>query len=280
MPKFAANLTMQFNEAPFLERFEAAAVAGFRAVEFLLPYAWPASDLASLLQRHDLKNILFNIAAGDWDNGERGLAALPGREADFLRAVDLGITYAKALGTPNLHVMAGLVPTLGNGTPNDAAMVAQRKKMHAAYVANLRHAASETASHGITLLIEPINGHDMPGYFLATQAQAHAIREEVGAPNLKVQMDFYHVQMSEGDLAAKLRQYLPHVGHIQIAGVPGRHEPDIGEINYPYLFALLDELGYDGWVGCEYRPRAGTVEGLGWLLGNDGWGTLQPDTLP
>jgi hydroxypyruvate isomerase len=280
MPKFAANLTMQFNEVPFLQRFEAAADAGFRAVEFLLPYAWPAADIAALLSQHGLKNILFNMAAGDWDAGERGLAALPGREADFLRAVDQGIAYAKVLGTPNLHVMAGLVPSLGGIAATEPAAIAQRKSMHATYVANLRHAAAETARHGITLLIEPINGRDMPGYFLATQAQAHAIRAEVGAPNLKVQMDFYHVQMAEGDIAAKLRDYLPHVGHVQIAGVPGRHEPDVGEINYPYLFSLLDELGYDGWVGCEYRPRAGTVEGLGWLLGNSGWETIPPGALP
>ncbi len=280
MPRFAANLTMQFTELPFLQRFEAASIAGFRAVEFLLPYAWPAEELAALLHRHDLQNILFNMAAGDWDSGERGLAALPGREADFFRAVDQGIAYATALGTPNLHVMAGLTPTLANSAPTDAAALALRKNMHATYVGNLRHAATETARHGITLLIEPINGHDMPGYFLSTQAQAHAIRAEIGAPNLKVQMDFYHVQMAEGDIAAKLRQYLPHVGHVQIAGVPGRHEPNVGEIHYPYLFSLLDELGYDGWVGCEYRPRAGTVEGLGWLLGNDGWSAIAPDTLP
>lgn len=280
MPKFAANLTMQFNEVPFLQRFEAAAVAGFRAVEFLLPYAWPAEEIAALLKQHDLKNVLFNIAAGDWDAGERGLAALPGREADFFRAVDQGIAYAKALGTPNLHVMAGLIPALANTLPTDPAATALRVRMHATYLANLRHAAAETARHSITLLIEPINGRDMPGYFLGTQAQAHAIREEVGAPNLKVQMDFYHVQISEGDIATKLRQYLAHVGHVQIAGVPGRHEPDVGEINYPYLFALLDELGYDGWVGCEYRPRAGTVEGLGWLLGNNGWSPVGPDALP
>ena len=254
MQKFAANLTMQFNEVPFMERFKAAADAGFNAVEFLLPYDFPAQDIATALTQNKLKNVLFNMAAGDWNAGERGLAALPGREAEFATAVAKGIEYAQILGTPNLHVMAGLVPE-----------GADRAAHRATYVHNLRHAATETAKHGITLLIEPINTRDIPRYFLNTQAEAHAIREEVGAPNLKVQMDFYHVQIVEGDIAMKLRHYLPHVGHIQIAGVPERHEPDSGEVNYPYLFALLDELGYSGYIGCEYRPRNGTVAGLGWM---------------
>ena len=254
MPKFAANLSMQFNEVPFMARFDAAANAGFKAVEFLLPYDFPAKDIAAALKKNGLQNILFNIAAGDWNGGERGLAALPGREAEFRAAVAKGIDYALALGTPNLHVMAGIAPAN-----------ADRDRMRATYIDNLKYAAVETARHGITLLIEPINTRDIPGYFLNTQSEAHAIREEVGAPNLKVQMDFYHVQIVEGDIAMTLRRTLPHVGHIQIAGVPERHEPDTGEVNYPYLFELLDTLGYDGWVGCEYRPRNGTVEGLGWL---------------
>jgi hydroxypyruvate isomerase len=164
------------------------------------------------------------------------------------------VRYAQALGTPRLHAMAGLLPAN-----------AERARHRATYVENLRYAAAETARHGITLLIEPINTRDIPGYFLNTQAEAHAIREEIGASNLKVQMDLYHVQIVEGDIAMKVRKYLPHVGHIQIAGVPERNEPDTGEINYPYLFRLLDELGYDGWLGCEYRPARGTVEGLGWM---------------
>ena len=254
MQKFAANLTMQFNEVPFMQRFKAAADAGFKAVEFLLPYDFPAQDIATALTENQLKNVLFNMAAGDWNAGERGLAALPGREIEFDTAVAKGIEYAQILGTPNLHVMAGLV-----------AEGADRAAYRATYVRNLRRAAAETAKHGITLLIEPINTRDIPRYFLNTQAEAHAIREEVGAPNLKVQMDFYHVQIVEGDIAMKLRKYLPHVGHIQIAGVPERHEPDTGEVNYPYLFALLDELGYGGYIGCEYRPRNGTVAGLGWM---------------
>ena len=254
MQKFAANLTMQFNEVPFMQRFKAAADAGFTAVEFLLPYDFPAADIATALKENKLTNVLFNMAAGDWNAGERGLAALPGREAECRAAVAQGIEYAQILGTPNLHMMAGLVPQGGD-------LAAHRST----YIDNLRHAAAETARHGITLLIEPINSRDIPRYFLNTQADAHAIREEVGAANLKVQMDFYHVQIVEGDIAMKLRQYLPHVGHIQIAGVPERHEPDSGEVNYPYLFALLDELGYTGHIGCEYRPRNGTVAGLGWM---------------
>jgi 2-dehydrotetronate isomerase len=257
VPKFAANLTMMFNEVPFLQRFGAAAQAGFKAVEFLFPYDFAAADIAAELKAHRLDNVLFNMPPGDWAAGERGIASLPGREAEFRAGVARAIDYAKALGTPCLHAMAGLLP--------QDADAGRRSSHRAVYIDNLRHAAAETARHGITLLIEPINTRDIPGYFLNTQADAHAIREEVGAANLKVQMDFYHVQIVEGDIAMKLRRYLPHIGHIQIAGVPERNEPDTGEINYPYLFGLLDELGYDGWLGCEYRPKQGTVEGLGWL---------------
>ncbi|TFV92901.1 hydroxypyruvate isomerase family protein [Oxalobacteraceae bacterium OM1] len=254
MPKFAANLTLMFNEVPFLERFGAAAKAGFRAVEFLFPYEHAPADLARALQEHGLQNVLFNMPPGDWNAGERGTASLPGREAEFREGVAEALRYAQALRTPRLHVMAGLLPDN-----------ADRALHRALYIDNLRHACREAARHGITILIEPINTRDIPHYFLNTQADAHAIREAVGAPNLKVQMDFYHVQIVEGDIAMKVRQYLPHIGHVQIAGVPGRNEPDTGEVNYPYLFGLLDELGYDGWLGCEYRPAKGTVEGLGWL---------------
>ncbi len=254
MPKFAANLTMMFNEVPFIARFEAAAQAGFKAVEFLFPYEHSAKEIAAQLTAHRLQNVLFNMPPGDWAAGERGLACLPGREAEFRAGVATAIAYAKALGTPRLHAMAGLLP---DG--------ADRMTHRATYIDNLKYAAAETARHGIMLLIEPINTRDIPRYFLNTQADAHAIREQVGAANLKVQMDCYHVQIVEGDIAMKLRQYLPHIGHIQIAGVPERNEPDTGEVNYPYLFRLLDELGYDGWLGCEYRPRNGTVNGLGWM---------------
>ena len=254
MPKFAANLTMMFNEVPFPQRFDAAAGAGFKAVEFLFPYAHSADEIARQLARNGLENVLFNMPPGDWDGGERGIACLPGREAEFRDGVATAIGYAKTLGTARLHMMAGLVPADGD-----------RAQHRATYLANLRYACAQAAAHGIEVMIEPINTRDMPGYFLTTQAEAHAIREEAGAANLKVQMDFYHAQIMEGDIAMKVRRYLPHIGHIQIAGVPGRHEPDTGELNYPYLFRLLDELGYAGWIGCEYRPANGTVEGLGWM---------------
>ena len=254
MPKFAANLTMMFNEVPFLDRFGAAAGAGFKAVEYLFPYEHTADAIAAQLSAHRLENVLFNMPPGDWTKGERGLASIPGREAEFRDGVARAIAYAKVLGTPRLHAMAGLLP--------DAADASRHRST---YIENLGYACAEAAKHGITVLIEPINTRDIPGYFLNTQANAHAIREEVGAANLKVQMDFYHVQIVEGDIAMKLRRYLPHVGHIQIAGVPGRNEPDTGEVNYAFLFKELDAIGYAGWVGCEYRPAKGTVEGLGWM---------------
>ena len=257
MPKFAANLTMMFNEVPFIDRFEAAAKAGFKAVEFLFPYEHTPAEVAAKLRANALENVLFNMPPGDWGAGERGLASLPGREEEFRAGVAKALTYAKALGTPRVHAMAGLLP-----------QGADRARHRATFIDNLKYAAAATAELGITLLIEPINTRDIPGYFLNTQADAHALREEVGAPNLKVQMDIYHVQIVEGDIAMKLRKYLPHVGHIQIAGVPERNEPDTGEINYPYLFRLMDDLGYDDWVGCEYRPADGTVNGLGWMKRN------------
>jgi len=254
MPKFAANLTMMFTEVPFPERFAAAAKAGFRAVEFLFPYDHAPQEVARWLQENQLENALFNLPPGDWAAGERGLASLPGREEEFRASVARGLEYALALGTPRLHAMAGLLPA-----------GADRAAHRETYIANLRFAARELARHGRTLLIEPINPRDMPGYFLSLQAEAHAIREAVGEPNLLVQMDFYHAQIVEGDLATKLRKHFAGIGHVQIASVPARHEPDEGELNYPYLFRLLDELGYDGWVGCEYRPRGKTEDGLGWL---------------
>lgn len=256
MPKLAANISMMFNELPFLERIGAAADAGFQAIEFLFPYEHAAEDIRAELSRHNMKNVLFNMPPGDWAAGERGLAALPGRSEEFRAGVAQAISYARALGTPNLHAMAGLIP---GQIDKDAC-----QKL---YIANLKYAATQCAAHNINVLIEPINTRDMPGYFLNLQDHAHAIREAVGSPNLKVQMDFYHAQIMEGDIAMTFRKYQPHVGHIQIAGVPERHEPDTGEVNYPYLLALLDELGYEGWVGCEYRPAKGTVEGLGWMRG-------------
>jgi hydroxypyruvate isomerase len=254
MPRFAANLSMMFNEVPFLDRFGAAARAGFEAVEFLFPYDHPPEEVAGPLHVAGLRNVLFNMPPGDWARGERGIAALPGREAEFREGVATALRYAGALATPVLHAMSGLVP---DGTDRAAA--------RRTYVENLRHAAKALAADGRTLVIEPINGRDMPGYFLQTQADAHAIREEIGAPNLLVQMDLYHAQIVEGDLSVKLRRWIRHIGHVQIASVPERHEPDGGEVSYPHLFRLLDELGYAGWVGCEYRPARGTLEGLGWF---------------
>lgn len=254
MPRFAANLTMMFNEVPFPQRFAAAAKAGFSGVEFLFPYEHAPQDVAGWLRGNGLHNVLFNLPPGDWAAGERGIASLPGREEEFRAGVAQAIGYALALGTPRVHMMAGLVP--------EGADPALHR---ATYLANLRYAARAVGKHGIELLIEPINGRDMPGYFLVTQAQAHALRMESGEANVKVQMDFYHAQIVEGDLAMTFKQYVDGIGHVQIASVPARNEPDGGEVNYPYLFKLLDELGYDGWIGCEYRPRARTEDGLGWL---------------
>lgn len=257
MPRFAANLTLLYPELGFLDRYAAAAADGFRAVECLFPYDHAAPTVAQRLRDAGLVQVLINAPPGDWAAGERGLAALPGREDDFRRSLlAQALPYAEALGCRRLHVMAGIVPA---GTPADACC--------ATYVDNLAWAAAQAAPHGITLLVEPLNPRDMPGYLVSRQADAHAIVQAVAAPNVKVQMDLYHCQITEGDLATRLRQWLPtgRVGHLQIAGVPERHEPDVGEVHYPYLFALIDALGYAGHIGCEYRPRAGTREGLGWF---------------
>ena len=265
MPQFAANLTLMYTELPFLQRFAAAAADGFTAVEYLFPYAYPAAELAARLQGNGLQQVLFNAPpagmdlaamAAAWDAGERGTAALPGRAAEFRAGVLQALDYAQALACPRIHLMSGLAPA---GVAH-AVLTAQ-------CIDNLRWAAHTAAQHGCEVLIEPINQRDMPGYFLRSQAQAHALLDAVQAPNLKVLMDLYHCQIAEGDVATKLRHYLPtgRIGHIQIAGVPERHEPDRGELHYPYLFDLLDALGYGGWVGCEYRPAAGTSAGLAWL---------------
>ena len=261
MPKFAANLSFLFADLPFPERFAKAAAAGFAGVEYLFPYDWPADEVAGWLKNADLEQVLFNLPPGDWSTGERGLACLPGREAEFREGIAKAIEYAQALQCPRIHVMAGLVP-----------QGAEAATVRATYIANVRYAAEQAAQHGTQILLEPINGRDMPGFFLSRQDQAHALIAEIGATNVKVQMDLYHCQIVEGDLAMKVREYLPtgNVGHFQIAGVPERHEPDVGEVNYTYLFKLLDSLGYDGWIGCEYRPARGaaahaTSDGLGWL---------------
>lgn len=267
MPRFAANLSMLYPELDFLDRFEAAAKDGFAAVEYLFPYAYEAHELASRLAANGLKQVLFNGPPGDWERGERGLACLPGREAEFRGGILKAIDYAAALDCPRIHVMAGLVP---EGV--------ERETVQPTYLENLRWAAVEAAKAGRDVLIEPINTRDIPRFFLNRQDHAHELVEAVGALNVQVQMDLYHCQIVEGDVAMKIRKYLPtgRVGHFQIAGVPDRNEPDIGELNHPYLFEVIDEVsaqcGWQGWVGCEYRPRRGAVAdgtsaGLGWLRG-------------
>ena len=254
MPKFAANLSMMFNEHDFPNRFAAAAKAGFDAVEFLFPYDYSPAEVAQWHKENNLKNVLFNLPPGDWAAGERGIAALPGREAEFRAGVAKAIEYALALGTPQLHMMAGLVPAGSD-------MAIHRKT----YLENMKFAAQALAKHNLNLLLEPINTRDMPGYFLNTQVQAHELRVESGEPNVKVQMDFYHAQIMEGDLAETFKKYFKDIGHTQIASVPKRNEPDDGEVNYPYLYQLLDEMGYEGYVGCEYRPKGKTEDGLAWF---------------
>ncbi|MGB9149787.1 MAG: 2-oxo-tetronate isomerase [Burkholderiales bacterium] len=254
MPKFAANLSFLFTEFAFLTRFAAAAQARFNAVEFLFPYEFSAQEIAARLKQHQLQNVLFNLPPGNWHAGERGIAILPGREAEFRQSVATAIDYAKAFECPRLHALAGIAPA-----------GCDRLALNKIYVGNLRFAAEQLAKHDLTLLIEPINTFDMPGYFLNTQAEAFSICQQVGAPNIKMQMDIYHMQMMGEDLEVNIRRFLPHVGHIQIASVPGRHEPDAGEIDYPNLFRLLDELEYRGWIGCEYKPKTTTLEGLRWL---------------
>ena len=259
MPRFAANLSMLYPELDFLDRFEAAAKDGFQAVEYLFPYPYERRELAARLSAHGLQQVLFNGPPGDWEGGERGLACLPGREAEFREGVLKALDYAQALDCPRVHVMAGLVP------PG-----VEREAVQPTYIDNLRWAAAEAAKAGRDLLIEPINTRDIPRFFLNRQDHAHEIVERVGAPNLKVQMDLYHCQIVEGDVAMKMRRYMPGVGHIQVAGVPERHEPDVGELNAAYLFDVVDASGWDGWIGCEYRPKlggqpGGTSAGLGWL---------------
>ncbi|MDD3482882.1 hydroxypyruvate isomerase [Azovibrio restrictus] len=255
MPRFCANLSFLFTELPFPERFAAAARAGFRGVEYLFPYDWPAADIAAWLREAGLEQVLFNLPAGDWAAGERGYACHPGREAEFRAGLELALDYAAVLGCTRLHALAGLRP---EGIPE--------AELEATFLENMRGAADTCARQGVTLLMEPINSRvDMPGYWLDTPARAFALQALAGREELLVQLDLYHAQVMAGDLARSLEAQLARIGHIQVADNPGRQEPGTGEIHYPYLFALLDRLGYQGWVGCEYRPRAGTEAGLGWL---------------
>ncbi|OON41849.1 hydroxypyruvate isomerase [Izhakiella australiensis] len=254
MPKFAANLSMMFNEVPFIERFAAAARAGFEAVEFLFPYDYAVDDLKTALRQSGLKVVLFNTPPGAVDKGEWGLAALPGREEEARRDIDRALVYARALNLPSLHVMAGVVPA---GCP--AASCAET------FVENLRYAEAQCAGENIQLLVEALSPKTRAGYLLSSQYQALDIVDKVDRANVKVQLDLFHAQQVDGNLSHLLRHYAGKYGHIQIASVPDRHEPDEGEINYPWLFEQLDTLGYRGWVGCEYHPRAQTEAGLGWL---------------
>ena len=253
MPRFAANLTMLFNEVPLLERFELAAKSGFEAVEFLFPYAFRAQEIRQRLDAHRLKLVLHNLPAGDWDAGERGIACHPDRVSEFRDGVARATDYAQALGVGQLNCLAGKVP---DGVPE-----ALLKKT---FVDNLAYAASAFERAGLRLLIEPINTFDIPGFYLNRTAQAAALLDDVGADNAFIQYDIYHAQRMEGELAATVQKYLPRIGHMQLADNPGRNEPGTGEINYPFLFAHLDRIGYAGWIGCEYKPAATTEAGLGW----------------
>lgn len=253
MPKFAANLSMLFTELAFLDRFEAAAQADFKAVEFLFPYAWPAEQIKQRLDNHGLTLVLHNLPAGNWDAGERGLACHPDRVDEFRAGVATAIAYAKVLGVGQLNCLAGIAPA----GVSDAVL-------HQTLVGNLAYAAQELKQAGLRLLIEPINTFDIPGFYVSGTAQAVALLDEVGADNAFVQYDVYHAQRMEGELAATLQKQLARIGHIQLADNPGRHEPGTGEINYAFLFAHLDCIGYDGWVGCEYKPATTTQAGLGW----------------
>jgi hydroxypyruvate isomerase len=253
MPRFAANLTMLFTEVPFLERFERAAQAGFEAVEFLFPYDFEASEIRARLDSNGLALVLHNLPAGDWSAGERGIACHPDRIAEFRAGVDSAIRYATALGAPQVNCLCGKTP---EGVSQDVA--------GKTLAANLAFAADRLASAGLDLLIEPINTFDIPGFYLTRTDQALRLIDEVGAPNLYLQYDLYHAQRMEGELAATLQKHLPRIGHVQLADNPGRNEPGTGEINYAFLFQHLDRIGYDGWVGCEYKPATTTEAGLGW----------------
>ena len=253
MPKFAANLTMLFNEVPFMERFDKAAQNGFTAVEFLFPYAFDANEIKERLIRNQLTLVLHNLPAGDWDAGERGIACHPDRVNEFREGVAKAITYAKALGVGQLNCLAGKTPA---GVSSDV--------IRKTFVENLRYAATELKKAGLKLLIEPINTFDIPGFYLNGTNQALSIMDEVGADNLFLQYDIYHMQRMEGELAASMRKHLARIGHLQLADNPGRNEPGTGEIDYRFLFKFIDSIGYQGWIGCEYKPATTTEAGLDW----------------
>jgi hydroxypyruvate isomerase len=263
MPRFAANLTMLFTEVPFLDRFALAAKAGFKGVEFLFPYAFEAADIRRRLDDNGLTLVLHNLPAGNWEAGERGIACHPDRVDEFRAGVGRAIAYAQVLGVKQLNCLAGKAPT---GVADEV--------LRSTFVENLRHAADALGSVGLRLLIEPVNTFDIPGFYLNRSSQAASILDDVSAGNAFIQYDIYHAQRMEGELAATLQNHLPRIGHIQLADNPGRNEPGTGEINYPFLFAHLDRIGYDGWIGCEYKPATRTEAGLGWRR------RLAPATTP
>ena len=265
MPRFCANLSMMFTEHAFLDRFQHAAKAGFTAVEFLFPYDQQAADIRARLTDHGLEQILFNMPPGDWSMGERGTACLPGRQSDFRDGVKRALDYAMVLGNKRLHCMAGLVPA-GTAMATAASL----------YAANLAWATELVHAAGILTVIEPINHRDMPGFFLNTTGHAAAIVQAIGRDRLAILFDIYHCQITEGDVTSRMEALLPLIGHVQIADVPGRHEPGTGELNWPYVFQRIDAVGYDGWIGCEYRPAGSTVAGLQWLAEVTNATAMQP----
>ena len=254
MPRFAANLSMMFNEVPFLDRFALAAKAGFKGVEFLFPYDHPAAEIAARLKDNGLQQVLFNAPAGDFGKGERGMAAIPGKQAAFRDSIKLALEYATILACPRLHIMAGLKP---EGVAHDT--------LTAVYGANLAYAAEECAKAGVKPIIEPINHRDIPGFFLNTTDQAAAIIAAIGPEKLGLQFDLYHCQITEGDVVKRVEKHLPLIAHMQVADTPGRHEPGTGEVNWPFVFKTIDALGFRGWIGCEYRPAGETLAGLSWF---------------
>lgn len=253
MPKLAANLSMMFNEVDFMDRFGAAANAGFRGVEYLFPYDYDKDDLKAELEKQELVQVLHNLPAGDWDGGERGIACLPDRVNEFQEGVGKVIEYADTLGCKQVNCLAGIAP---DGTADSV--------LRETFVSNLKLASSELEKVGVTLLVEAINTRDIPGFYLQTTAQALGIVAEVGSDNLKLQYDIYHMQIMEGDLTSTIEANLDMILHMQLADNPGRNEPGTGEINYPFLFEAIDQMGYDGWIGCEYKPLTTTTDGLGW----------------
>ena len=254
MPRFAANLSMMFNEVPFLDRFALAAKAGFKGVEFLFPYEHPAAEIAARLQDNGLQQVLFNAPAGDFAKGERGMAAIPGKQAAFRDSIKIALEYAATLACPRLHIMAGLKP---EGVAHDT--------LTAVYGANLAYAAEECAKLGVKPIIEPINHRDIPGFLLNTTDQAAAIIAAIGPEKLGMQFDLYHCQITEGDVVKRVEKHLPLIAHMQVADTPGRHEPGTGEVNWPFVFKTIDALGFRGWIGCEYRPAGETLAGLSWF---------------